>query len=107
MNDKMVYLRGVVEKYGGTSLLNAERDMTALNHIVETRRSLPLDAYAVLVCSGVGKKDNTPEGRKATDHAVDVAEGRNREHEWRVLEDILRANVQDHNLPASVADGPI
>ncbi len=107
MKSKMESQRGTVEKYGGTSLLNAERDNAALDHIVSTRRRLGSESYALLVCSGVGKKNNTPDGRKATDHAIDIAAGRNREHEWRVLEDILRSNVHDHGLPAGVADGPI
>ena len=100
----MKHHRGIVEKYGGTSLLNAERDTAALNHIADTYHSFGSDTYTLLVCSGVGKKDGTPDGRKATDHAIDVAEGRNKEHEWRVLEDILRGNVHDHGLLSSVAE---
>lgn len=95
--------RGVVEKYGGTSLNSAERDTKVLEHVVETYRTeIGKGGYMFMVCSGAGKKDQTAEGRKATDHAVDIVEGRRPEQEWRVLEDILRRNVQEHGLDQEI-----
>ncbi|MBI2668295.1 aspartate kinase [Candidatus Woesearchaeota archaeon] len=96
---------GLVEKWGGTSLATADRDIGALHHTVNTYKSeVAADGYTILVCSGPGKTGNTPESRKATDHAYDIVKNIHRNSEWKILEDILLKKVHDHQLPQSTIE---
>jgi len=103
----MVINLGDVEKWGGTSLATAELDRKALEHSVNSftnnSATLKMD-YGIIVCSGSGKTDDTSEGRKATDHAIDLVNGTNQENEWKILENIFKRNVNDHGLEQNILD---
>ncbi len=87
--------RAIVEKWGGTSLATKERDIRALEHTIATSED---NEYTIMVLSGPGKTDNTKRGRKATDHAYDIVNDKERDTEWNILQEILQTKVKDHNL---------
>ena len=93
--------RGIIEKWGGTSLATAERDLHALSHTITTS---PSQEYTILIPSGPGKTNNTKIGRKATDHAYDIINNIERDKEWDILKQILQTKVHDHNLPSNIID---
>jgi aspartate kinase len=84
-----------VHKFGGTSVATTNRD----RHVLELAlKSVSQDSLTFMVCSGAGKIDNTEDGRKATDHAYDIVNGRNRATAWGILKDRLEQNAYDHSL---------
>lgn len=93
--------RGIIEKWGGTSLATAQQDLLALEHTLTTHQP---DSYTIFVPSGPGKTNNTKEGRKATDHAYDIVNNINRDTEWHILTQILQKKINDHNLPKETLD---
>jgi aspartate kinase len=89
---------GIVDKYGGTSLATAERDLKALKGTVE--RFGGGEDYCFLVCSGAGKAS----GReiKATDLAYQTIEGN--ERAWDQLTKQCYNNLRGHQLDGIVID---
>jgi|SRR3989338_6383184 len=93
--------RAIIEKWGGTSLATTERDIRALEHTIAASKD---NEYTIMVLSGPGKTDNTHRGRKATDHAYDIVNNKERDAEWTLLQEILQTKVKDHNLPADTIE---
>ena len=96
--------QSIVHKFGGTSLATTERDLKALRLSLEHRITAPSDLLTVIVCSGSGKIDHTEEGKKATDHAYDIVNGKNRNEAWALLKSRFQKNVKDHHLPLDTID---
>lgn len=96
--------QSIVHKFGGTSLATTERDLEALHLSLERRIAAPSDLLTVIVCSGTGKIDDTEEGKKATDHAYDIVNGKNRDGAWALLKRRFQENVHNHNLPQDTID---
>lgn len=102
-NAGKMYKRGVVHKYGGTSVVTARQDQEILRRIVEAYQRVPENGYTVLVVSGQGKFNHTIEGQKATDHMYDIVNGDNPhnrpEQAWRRVQDNYARKLIDHSLP--------
>jgi aspartate kinase len=99
-----MYQRGVVHKYGGTSVVTAKQDKRILESVVKMHKNrVPSDGYTVLVASGQGKIDDTPEGQKATDHMYDVINGRNPSKAWRIFRENQEKKLAEHQFPGEQA----
>lgn len=93
------YSHGVVMKWGGTSLVTARQDLAALEQLVTAFNGVPSDGYTIGVFSGQGKIDDTPQGKKATDHMYDIANGKNPQQAWGIFYENTEKNMQEHGLP--------
>src|SRR3989338_3638522 len=93
--------RAIIEKWGGTSLATADRDIRALEHTIATSKE---NEYTIMVLSGPGKTNNTRDGRKATDHAYDIVNNIERNKEWEIIKKIIKTKIKDHNLPRDIIE---
>ena len=90
------YQRGVVQKYGGTSVVSARQDVAIVDYAVATRAKIPQDGFLVVVVSGQGKIDDTR--RKATEHMYDMIKGIKPREAWELVKGNYFKKLNDHGV---------
>ncbi|MAG60206.1 hypothetical protein CL619_00315 [archaeon] len=99
MSENSLLSNGFVHKYGGTSVLTPEQDLSIVSRTIQRRRDVSDSGYSILVTSGTGKINDTPNGRKATDLMYEIVNGVRVDHNWEIVKDKFLAKLAAHQIP--------
>ncbi len=98
MSNEETLPNSFVDKYGGTSVITKEQDLAIVDRTFSKAKRVSDSGYSILVTSGMGQVDETPDGRKLTNHMYDIVEGIRVDHAWSIVKKRITDKLAAHEI---------